>query len=303
MYLTLKHWRYAVAAADHGNITLAAQTLGISQPSISAAISHLESHFGRALFVRHKGQGVTLSPFGRSLTLRARRLLADAGDLEALDETGISSGGTVTIGCFEDLAPYYLPALLKAFSEIRPGVSVTFREAGFDILGRWLHDGTIDLALDYDIGLEANIARLPLVELKPYAMLPAGHPLAVNDAVSLSALCAYPLILTRQPHSWQHILNLFHDRGLDPQVHSRTTSLELQRGLVATGCGVAIAYTRPVADRSYDGRQIACRPLSDDVASQRILLAYPADIPLTAAAMAFRDCANDWFKQQASQHP
>ena len=62
--LTLKQLRYAVAAADAGNVTQAAESLHVSQPSISVAIAQIEAHYGRKLFVRHKGEGVELTSFG-----------------------------------------------------------------------------------------------------------------------------------------------------------------------------------------------------------------------------------------------
>src|SRR5262249_10857302 len=91
--LTLKQLRYAVAAADAGNITRAAQILHVSQPSISVAIAQLEMHYGRKLFVRRKGEGVRPTALGNSFIRAARKLLEDAGKLGALGRaTGAPSG-------------------------------------------------------------------------------------------------------------------------------------------------------------------------------------------------------------------
>ena len=61
MNYTLKQLRYFVAVAEHGRITSASQQLNISQPSISAAISQLESEFEVPLFRRHRAQGLALT--------------------------------------------------------------------------------------------------------------------------------------------------------------------------------------------------------------------------------------------------
>ncbi|TGR35954.1 hypothetical protein EN842_55675, partial [bacterium M00.F.Ca.ET.199.01.1.1] len=53
----------------------------------------------------------------------------------------------------------------------------------------------------------AHFARILLHELRPHALLPAGHVLADKRAVSLAELAAHPLITTEQPHSWQHMLD------------------------------------------------------------------------------------------------
>ena len=69
--LTLKQIRYTVAAADFGNVTAAAVQLHVSQPSVSMAIAAVEAHYGRRLFARHRGQGMTLSSFGRRFVAEA----------------------------------------------------------------------------------------------------------------------------------------------------------------------------------------------------------------------------------------
>lgn len=49
MNFTLRQLRYALAAAKHGNLTLAAEELHVSQPSISTAITELEGLYGQPL--------------------------------------------------------------------------------------------------------------------------------------------------------------------------------------------------------------------------------------------------------------
>jgi DNA-binding transcriptional LysR family regulator len=59
--------------------------------------------------------------------------------------------------------------------------------------------------------------------------------------------------------------------------------------MVANGLGIAVAYTRPKSDQSYDGRKLAIRPISDRVPAQRILLAWAKGETLTPAAQALRE--------------
>lgn len=286
---TLKQLRYAVAAADARNVTQAAENLHVSQPSISVAIAQIEAHYGRKLFVRRTGEGVVPTSFGNGFVRQARSLLEQAAELNALGRSAKVLSGEVTLGCFTDLAPYHVPRLLGEFRKAMPTVSVEFRDAGFDELANHLGKGSIDLALTYDLGLGADIARQTLVELRPYAMLPANHALARRPSVSLRELAKFPLILTDQSLSWQHIVALFNAAGLEVDVAARASSFELQRSMVANGLGVAIAYTQPKSDLSYDGRKLAARPISDRLPPQRILIAWAKDQALTPATVALRD--------------
>lgn len=287
--LTLKQLRYAVAAADARNVTAAAEALHVSQPSISVAIAQIEAHYGRKLFVRRKGEGVEPTSFGTSFIHKARSVLDQAAGLSRLGSAEEVVSGAAMLGCFIDLAPYYVPRLLGEFRKAMPAVSVDFRDAGFDELASQLRKGSIDLALTYDLGLGPDIARETLVELRPHAMLPAGHVLARRASVALADLAKYPVILTDQALSWQHIVALFNAEGVEVQVAARASSFELQRSMVANGLGVAVAYTRPKADQSYDGKRLALRPISNRLPAQRILLAWAKGEPPAPAARALRD--------------
>ena len=162
-----------------------------------------------------------------------------------------------------------------------------------------MSESAIDLGLTYDLALPVNIARIELHKLRPHALLPKRHPLARHKTVSLADLAAHPLITSNQPYSWQHTLDLFRSRGLSPAAGSKTSSFELQRSLVANDFGVAVCYTRPHGDRSYDGLPLICKPISDPLPPQRIILAHDTRQRLSKAASAFVDEAKLWFAGHA----
>jgi DNA-binding transcriptional LysR family regulator len=299
--MTLRQLRYAVAAADAGRVTQAAVNLNVSQPSISVAIAQIEAHYGRKLFVREKGEGVRLTSFGVSFIREARAILADAARLHRLGQGAEPPAGEVKFGCFTDLAPYYVPAIISQFQKAMPTVTVDFREAGFDELAEQIGKGVIDLALTYDLGLGPGIERQALVELNPHALLGANHPLARQQRISLAQLANYPLIVTNQALSWQHTVGLFTAAGLDVEVLARASSFELQRSMVANGLGVAVSYTRPKSDRSYDGRKLAIRPVYDNLPAQRILLVWDKGQQPIPAASALRSFIANRFADSAGR--
>jgi molybdate transport repressor ModE-like protein len=299
MKLTLTQLRYLVAVARHGSVTGAAKALNVSQPSISVAIDAVEQSLGQKLLVRQRGSGVSLTSFGRTVVAKAKQVLAGADELMGLGASTSGVRGELVLGCFEDLAPHFAPGLTQAFCERYPEVTVVAREETFETLGRRLSDAAIDLGLSYDLGLPSHFARVLLHELRPHALLPAGHALASHPEVSLAELAGYPLITTDQPQSWQHMLDLFRGRGLSPVADMTTSSFELQRSMVANGFGVAVSYTRPHGDRSYDGLPLLCKPLSDPLPMQRIILTYDTHQRVSNAALGFIEVAKDWFSTRA----
>lgn len=300
MRLSLRQMRYALAAGRHENLTLAGNELNVSQPSISVAISQIEDVLGQQLFVRQRGAGVSLTPFGRAVLARAARIVADMEELEGLAFDEGALFGEVVVGCFEDLAPYCAPALLHRLKERHPHIRATVREESFHALGRRLVEGAIDIALTYNIALPPDVEVEVLRTLEPYALLPADHPLTRGKSVSLAELARYSLVLSDQEDSWKYILGLFQLHDLSPSVLGKMRSFEMQRSMVANGFGVAVAYTSPFGDYAYDGKPLVHRPITDRLPLQQVLVAYDARRPLSRAARGFISEARDWFSSQCA---
>src|SRR5258708_6723422 len=145
---TLKQLGYFVAAAERQSVTGAARAFNVSQPSVSAAIAHLERVLDAQLFVRHHAQGLSLTPAGRRIFAEARNLLAHAGELAASPgEDGDPIRGELDLGCFLTFSPYYIPGLLWEFKQRHPDVEVRLHEGDAEMLGRGLTSGAVEPAI------------------------------------------------------------------------------------------------------------------------------------------------------------
>ncbi|WP_454741298.1 LysR family transcriptional regulator [Cupriavidus necator] len=285
---SFRQLEYFVAAAEHGSISAAARARHVSQPSVSTAIAQLEDTLGEPLFRRQVSRGLALTPAGQRLLGRARDILALAAGLTA-DDADAGLSGQLSLTCFQDLGPYFVPRLLAGFRHRHPGVSVTLFEADLATVHRSLQAGKAELALTYDLGLDSRTERHTLAQLPPYALLPADHRLARGADISLADLAGEQLILEDIPQTREYFLSLFWAHGLHPGLHQYTQTFEMQRGLVAHGYGVALSCTRPAGDHSYDGMPIACLPLREPVTPQRVVLARSPAMRASPLAQAFMD--------------
>ncbi len=270
--LTVRQMAYAVAAADASNVTAAARCLGVSQPSISAAIAGLEAHYGLPLFVRLPGQGVEPTGFGHEVLAEMRAILERvdaAASLAKPDEVG---RGVIKLACYDALAPYLLPGLLKRLGEAMPGLAVRFTEATLDGVADALARGAVDFGISYDLGASKDIVAKPIYHLQPRILCAADHLFAERKSVALVELGAEDLVLLDQPMSAQYVLGLLRASGAAPRVAARVKGFELQRAFVANGLGVAVSHTFPKVNISYDGRPLAAVPVSDDLPPQSVLL-------------------------------
>ncbi|MDB5730765.1 MAG: LysR substrate-binding protein [Variovorax sp.] len=273
IHLNLRQLEYFVAAARHGGGARAAVALGVSQPSISKAITDLEALWGEPLFVRLHARGLELTAAGVLRHREAHALLEQARALAAPRSGELT--GLLRVGCLSTLAPRYLPDVLARMRTAHPGIEVQLFEGDTEVITRMLERGALDVALLYDLGLARGVRLEPVIQLRPYALLPWGHRLAGASSLRIADLASEPLVLINLPHSREYFLSLFRDAGVTPRIAHESASLEMVRALVANGLGVSLLTTRPVRDLSYDGKRIACRRLRGQLAVQSVVMAYP----------------------------
>ena len=80
--MTLQQLKYLIEVAETGSITMAAQRLFISQPSLSKSIAELEKEMGITIFNR-SNRGVYLSQEGTRFLSYARQIVEQASLLES----------------------------------------------------------------------------------------------------------------------------------------------------------------------------------------------------------------------------
>jgi len=297
---TLKQLRYFVAVAERQNVSTAAQDLHISQPAVSAAIGNLEDQFGVQLLLRHHAKGVSLTSAGRSFLSEAQRLLAHADELSMHARSlGGALEGPLTVGCFVTLSPFYLPQILRGFSETHPRVEVHIVEGAMDTLRDSLISGASEVALMYDLGLSDAIETEHLCHIAPYVLMSKSHPMSSSEAVSLKKIAGEPMVLLDLPHSRDYFHSLFLRLGIEPNVRFRTMSFELVRGIVANSNAYSILNLRPAKDVTYGGEKLVGVPIEEQVKPLPIALAWVRGARLTRRSQAFAEHCRDYFSKAA----
>jgi DNA-binding transcriptional LysR family regulator len=287
---SLVQLEYFVATAEVGTISEAADRMHTTQSALSSAIIRLERHLGCQLFVRHHAKGVTLTSAGRQLLADARSVLRQAedlvGDSRRLQE-GI--GGTLEVGCFVTLVPFLIPPVLRSLRELHPDLSVRVHEADTAPLFSDLREGICELALSYDIGLTEDLEFDPIVELRPYALVPVDDPLADEGSASIAELAKRPLVLLDLPEPGDFVRNLLRDvlPGIPDIV--RTTSFEGMRALVAGGMGFTILNQRVATSTTYDGGEVRSLEITDDIPTIRVGVVTVRNLRQTRRAQTFID--------------
>lgn len=296
---TLKQCEYFEAVAEYGGIAQAARALGVSQPAVAQGLDRLEELTGLTLFHRRHARGADLTIHGRAFRAAARRLLTTAAGVES-EALAVAANlaGTLRLGCFHTLAPFCVAALVRGYAERRPDVALETSEHRHDGLISGLTDGTLDLAILYDMDLGGTGLRLErLASLTPRVLLPAAHSLASRRRVRLRSLADEPFVLLEGPGSSVYFRTLLAGHGIDPPVAIRCQSMESVRSAVGHGLGFSLTVIRPATDLSHDGHRLVELPIEDDVATLDVVLAGTGDTVASTVAKDFENFCRAQFEQ------
>lgn len=299
--LSLRTLRYFVAAADHGNVTLAAQTLKVSQPSVSIAIARVEEFFNAQLFVRQHSKGMALTPVGTEVLREARKLLAHASDFSTgLAGHGRQVRGTLSIGCLTYIVPRYLPTILSGFLARYGQTDIVFRDGDQVELIRGMESGDFEAVLTYDLMLPRHVTVELLAELQPYVLVAADHRLAKRRSIYLREIAEEPCVLLNLPISHDYFATIFGTARLTPNIRFRTVSVEAVRSLVSNGLCYSILTLPSKTLTTYDGKRLATLRLKDSLPPVRLISARLTDHKLRPVGQAFLAHTREFFRSQAN---
>lgn len=191
--------RYFLEIAREENMTRAADSLHISQPSLSKEIKALETELGKKLFTRTRS-GLKLTDAGMLLRQRTEDILEmvdkTAAEFGSLDEI---NGGDIYIGCAESRQIRFLAQVIKRFGEKYPRLRYHLSSGNTEQVTEKLDKGLLDLAFIVeppDLS-KYNYIEIPGADVWGVVMR-RDSSLASKKTVCLSDLYGLPLICSEQ---------------------------------------------------------------------------------------------------------
>jgi LysR family hydrogen peroxide-inducible transcriptional activator len=239
--ISFKQLRYLVELADKRHFRKAAETAGVTQPSLSQQISLLEDLLRLRLVERGKGP-VTLTAPGREIVARARRIVDDVNGLEDLATTLRSGvGGTLRLGSSLTVGPYLLPATLRHLHRDHPALSLYTREGTPSDLEQELLAGTHDTVLTQLPLQSGELDNAPLFREPLWLVLSDRHPLARKDSIALADLGGHSVLTLGPEYALSaQVTSICRNAGAAVLDRYRGTSLDGLRLMAGMEMGLAI---------------------------------------------------------------
>lgn len=240
--MNLDHLRYFVKLSELRHYTRAAEQLCISQPSLSHAISQLESELGVPLFEK-SGRNTVLTRYGEEFLECAQRSLGilDAG-MESLQRSA-KGEGVVRLGFLRTLGVDFIPKLTSDFIAADPNSGVEF--SFHSDLSSGLIDGLLqhkfDLVFCSEPEKSLGLTATPVTSQKLVMIVPNGHPLADRGSIGLAETLEYPAVWFAKGSGLRKVVDGMYEKvGGKPISVVETEEDEVIAGLVAAGFGIAV---------------------------------------------------------------
>lgn len=159
-------------------VAAVAESLGLTQPAVSNALSRLRRMMGDELFLR-TGRGMEPTPYASQLAEPIAAALATIRDTleRQLEFDPAASVRKFTIAMTDLGEIHFLPRLMRRLAEVAPGVTVsTVRNTSVG-LGDELESGRVDIAFGLLPQLKAGFFQRLLFRQRYVCLFRKGHPL------------------------------------------------------------------------------------------------------------------------------
>ncbi|MHA9738381.1 LysR family transcriptional regulator [Robinsoniella peoriensis] len=174
--MTIRHLRIFVMVADCGTMSLAAEKMFLSQPTVSQAIRELEEHYGGLLFER-LSKHLYITDLGEKLLGYAREVLRQ---FDYLEEQMLSKKQMklLRVGTSMTVGTCLLPDMVQRFKKMQEDVDIFACVNNTKVIEQKLMDGELDVALVEGQVKSPDLVVRPLIEDELVLVCANKHPFA-----------------------------------------------------------------------------------------------------------------------------
>ncbi len=277
-----------VSVAETGSFRQSAQMLGVSQPTVSARIRHLEAVLGVRLFDRTTRR-VVITDAGERVRGRVERMMLETRALlrEFREEAQLQRG-RVTVGASPSVAAGFLPRVVAEFQRRYPQIEVVLLDDFFGQVMDRVSRGDVDMAVSPFVGDETAFEVEPLLKDDFMLAVPETHPLAAKDRVTLEDVAAEKLVsMPPESAAWALLRRAFDRAGVDYAPAFMTRYSLTLVSLVKQGVGIGLVTG--MLSKVLDMRGIRLMPVEGADLTRTIMILRGRDRAVSPAAQAFRD--------------
>lgn len=245
--MDFKELTYVLAIARHQNITKAADSLYVTQPTLTKFLQNLEKDLGQNLF-RKLGHRFVLTYAGERYVKKATEILNLKKELDQeMGDIIKNNQGSLKIAFPVMRGTYMLPCTLPIFNSLYPNVRLNILEADSSSLENMLLSGEADLAF-FNLPIKSPDIDYEVIGHEELLLLmPSQNPLAargikkegLNHPWMDLRLLEHEAFIMQLPgqRTRQVVDQLFREYHLEPNIKLQTSNITAEAALVSKGYG------------------------------------------------------------------
>ena len=265
----IKDMRAFFAIVEEGNISHAAQRLGIAQPALSRQMKHLEENLRVKLFERGSRR-IRLTEAGALLYNRVENILGMVdGTVREIKEIGDGSKGVIRIGTITTSGAMILPDLIAKFRKLYPEVTFEIWEAEGARIIELLDNRLIEIAITRT-QVDSSTYELLVLPNEPLVMVMNAQNVCgkKDDTIKLNELKGEPLII---PLRWKsNFVTACQKLNFEPNIICVSDSIVQDLLMVKNNLGAAMI---PISSKKLltDGDLVYKRIVEPEMTTHTVL--------------------------------
>ncbi|MBD3918323.1 LysR family transcriptional regulator [Paenibacillus sp. PR3] len=293
--MDIKHLQYVIEVARTGSFTKAAQTMFVSQPTISKMIKSVEEELGVELFDR-SGSRIVPTDVGQLIVDQAN-VIAHAFDnlTTGLDELASLRRGKLRIGLPPMAGASYFAEPIGRFHAMYPGISIELAEDGAKRIEADIENGALDFGVVLLPTKSELFESILIADERLMVLVHPEHRYAARGRIALTELEPEPLISFSEGFA-------LHDRipaaclseGFRPNIVCESSQWDLIVRLVAANLGAAL-LPESICREAGDG--VAAVALDQPIIPWRLAFVWRKDRYLSYAAKEWIRFLRTWFPE------
>ncbi len=207
--MTLQQLEYVMAVYRFKHFAKAAESCGVTQPTLSSMIQKLEDELDIKIFDR-KQQPIQPTPAGMAIIEQAWKVLVRARRIkETAEEEKHSLLGTFNIGVLPTIAPYLIPNFFPKLMKEHPDMDVRIIEMKTEDMKKALLRGDIDAGILARLRGMENMDCHSLYFEQFFAYIAQGDSLLEKSSIKTTDLSGEYLWLLDEGHCFREQLVKF----------------------------------------------------------------------------------------------
>jgi DNA-binding transcriptional LysR family regulator len=272
--------------ALHLSFTKAAQTLYVTQSSVSQSIKQLEEKLQTPLFLRNKKK-IQLTKAGEVLYLHISQAYKHIKVAERKLEN--LNAGEINIGASDTICKYFLLPYFKEFHKNNPSIKINISNQPSKKTIEMIQDGLLDFGI-VAVSEKDSFEGLHLISFESYEeVCIAGEAFykQLHPPVSLKDLTQQPMItLRKNTHTRAFLDEIFLKKDLHLEPEFEIISVDLILEMVKAGLGLGFVMGNIIPKEAVN-KELYIVPLKESLPKRKIAFAISQSLPLSEASALF----------------